>query len=404
MALYPDAYRVLPNGTPQSYGNRREYCPTHAGYRERSRIITQALADHYAGHPAVIGWQTDNEFGDRCYCPHCRRAFQSWLQARYPSLDALNAAWGTIFWSHLYSEWSQIPQPLATAGHDEHGSPNPGLALDYYRFMSDAYVAFQHEQVEILRRTCPQHFITHNLMGFGYDRLNYFDLVRDLDFVTWDNYRRMQWTFVPEVQPVDAALAHAAMRGLKGANFWVMEQQAGPGGWEIVSVAPRPGELRLWAYQAIAHGADGIVFFRWRTARFGTEQYWHGLLDHDGTLSRRYHEIKQMGRELQQTGDSIAGSQVKAEIAMILSYDARFAFQIQANNPNFTYAAHFHTIFAAFHARNLAVDVVSPDADLSGYKLVVAPALYVLEESAARNLEAYVRNGGVLLVTARSGV
>jgi beta-galactosidase len=270
--------------------------------------------------------------------------------------------------------------------------------------MSDSYVAFQHEKVAILRHTCPNHFVTHNLMGFNYDRLNYFDLVRELDFVTWDNYRRMQWTFAPDVQPVDAALAHATMRGLKGQNFWVMEQQAGPGGWEIVSVAPRPGELRLWAYQAIAHGADGIVFFRWRTCRFGTEEYWHGLLDHDGTLSRRYHEIKRMGHEIGQIGATIAGAPVHADVALILSYDARFAFQVQANNPNFTYAAHCRDIFAAFHARNVAVDIVPPDADLGRYKLVVAPALHVLPETVAQRLRVFVQTGGVLLVTPRSGV
>lgn len=404
MQLFPDAFLVMKDGRAKTYGNRREYCPTHPGYRERSRRITQTMAEHYAHHPAVIGWQTDNEFGDRCYCPNCRRFFQGWLQHRYPSLDALNEAWGTVFWSHVYTEWSQIPAPLATAGHDDNGSPNPGLALDYLRFMSDAYCAFQDEQIQILRRTCPQHFITHNLMGFHYDNLNYFNLVRDLDLVTWDNYRRMQWTFTPEVQPVDAALAHATMRGLKDQNFWVMEQQAGPGGWEIVSVAPRPGELRLWAYQSIAHGADGIIFFRWRTARFGTEQYWQGLVDHDGTLSRRYHEIKAMGAEIAQNGERIVGSRVHAQVAMLLDYDTRFAFQIQANNPQFTYGGHFKAIYSAFHKRNVAVDIIPPDADLSKYQLVVVPALYVLSNDTAQRLTDFVHAGGTLLVTPRTGV
>jgi beta-galactosidase len=404
MAMHPDAYRVPESGQAVTYGNRRGYCPTHAGYRERSRSITQAMADHYARHPAVIGWQTDNEFGDRCYCPHCQAAFQSWLQHKFPSLDALNAAWGTVFWSHTYSAWSQIPAPLASAAPFGDGSHNPGLALDYFRFMSDAYVAFQRQQVEILRRTCPDHFITHNLMGFDFDRLDYFDLTTDLDFVSWDNYRRMQWTFRAEVDPSDAALAHAAMRGLKGQNFWVMEQQAGPGGWQIVSVTPRPGELRLWAYQSIAHGADGIIFFRWRTARVGTEQYWHGLLDHDARPSRRYQEIKRMGAEIQRIGDAIAGATVEAEVALLLDYDTRFAFQIQTNNPAFNYAAHCGDLFSAFHRRNVAVDVISTSADFSKYKLILAPALHVLPESVAAALNRFVTDGGVLVVTPRSGV
>lgn len=412
MAMHPDAYRLPASGVRTTYGNRRGYCPTHAGYRERSRIVTSAMAAHYAGHPAVIGWQTDNEFGDRCFCPHCRAAFATWLQDKYGDLDTLNEAWGTIFWSHVYTEWSQIPAPLATATDIPAGMPlaagdgshNPGLALDYYRFMSDTYVAFQHEQIDILRRTCPSHFITHNLMGFHYDKLDYYDLAADLDFVSWDNYRRMQWTFRAGVDPSEAGLAHAAMRGLKQQNFWVMEQQGGPGGWQIVSVAPRPGELRQWAYQSIAHGADAIIFFRWRTARFGTEQYWHGLLDHDARPGRRYEEIKQMGAELQRIGDTILGSQVRADVAMLLDYDNRFAFQIQGNNPNFTYPGHFQAIYSALHRRNVAVDVIAGDADFSKYKLIIAPAYYVLPEAVAAALESFARAGGVVLVTPRSGV
>src|SRR5512136_958955 len=177
MAMYPDAYRVSESGMRQTYGNRREYCPSHPGYRERGRLVTWALARHFAEHSAVIGWQIDNEFGDRCYCPTCRTNFQTWLQAKYGSLDTVNTAWGTVFWSHFYTDWSQIPVPLEAGG-----VPNPGLDLDYRRFMSETYVHFQQEQVDILRQLCPTHFITHNFMGFGYDRIDYFDLASTLDF------------------------------------------------------------------------------------------------------------------------------------------------------------------------------------------------------------------------------
>ncbi|HEX6606420.1 MAG TPA: beta-galactosidase, partial [Chloroflexia bacterium] len=380
MEAHPDLYRVDDQGRRLTFGNRREYCPNHPLYHDYTRAIVTAMAAHYAEHPNVVGWQIDNEFGDHCYCPVCRRAFQDWLRHRYAGLDALNAAWGTIFWSHVYTDWAQIPVPAATGG-----SPNPGLALDFARFASDSYVAYQQLQIDILRGHTAAQFITHNLMGFKYNKINYYDLARSLDLVSWDNYPRTQWSFTAEVDPSGPALAAATMYGLKGQPFWVMEQQAGPGGWEMVSAMPRPGELRLWAYQQIAHGADGLVFFRWRTARYGTEQYWHGLLEHDGRPSRRYEEVARLGAELRRAGERISASRVEAQVALLLSYDSRFAFQIQPNNPGYSYAEHFHALYRTFYERNVAVAVVDPASDLSGYRLVLAPPLYVLAPAVAAN-------------------
>jgi beta-galactosidase len=399
MRKSPEFFRVREDGVRVTFGNRREYCPNNDRYHEYTQRIVTEMAEHYAGHPAVIGWQIDNEFGDRCYCPACARKFQTWLRGRYEALEELNQKWGTVFWSHIYNGWSEIPLPLTTGG-----SPNPGLALDFYRFCSDSYVAYQQMQIDILRARCPDQFITHNLMGFPYDRLNYFDLARNLDFVSWDNYPRMQWTMERGVDPSASALSLDTMRGLKSKNIWVMEQQAGSGGWEMISVAPRPGELRLWAYQAIAHGADAVLFFRWRTARSGTEQYWHGLLDHDASPSRRYEEIKRMGAEIKEVGGQILGSEVRSPVAMMLSYDSRFAFQIQPNNPGFSYPEHFHQIYRAFYGQHASIDIIPPDADLSSYKLILAPALHLLTQATAENLKRYVQAGGTLVVTQRTGV
>ncbi|HEX9388372.1 MAG TPA: beta-galactosidase [Anaerolineales bacterium] len=399
MSKSPQLFRVREDGVRVTFGNRREYCPNNSVYQEYTQRIVTKMAEHYAHHPAVIGWQIDNEFGDRCYCSTCAEKFQTWLRSRYEALDELNQKWGTVFWSHVYSDWSEIPLPLTTGS-----SPNPGLALDFYRFCSDSYVGYQQMQIDILRAQCPSHFITHNLMGFNYDRLNYFDLARNLDFVAWDNYPRMQWTMEKGVEPGSSALSADTMRGLKSKNIWVMEQQAGPGGWEMLSVNPRPGELRLWAYQSIAHGADAIVFFRWRTARFGTEQYWHGLLDHDASLSRRYEEIKRMGAEIKEVGDQILGSQVNSSVAMMLSYDSRFAFQVQPNNPRFSYPEHFHQIYRSFYQQHVSIDIVAPNADLSSYKLIIAPALHLISDATAENLKRYVQAGGTLVVTQRTGV
>jgi beta-galactosidase len=395
----PDILRVREDGLRVGYGSRRKNCPSHPLYRERSRSITTAMAEHFAGNPAVIGWQTDNEFGDRCYCDICRKEFQTWLQQRYGTLDELNTRWGTVFWSHIYSDWEQISLPLSTLG----APPNPSLALDFKRFVSSAYESFQQEQIDILRATCPNHFITHDLMGFGYDGLDYFDLTKPLDFVSWNNYPIGFWHKLP-YSPSSPALSHDAMRGLKNKNFWVMEHQAGPTGWQVVSPAPRPGVLRLWAYQSIAHGADGIVFFRWRTARFGAEQYWHGVLEHDGRAGRRYTELQQVGMELKRVGEKFFEAETRSRVAIIQSYDSRFAFQVQGNSDEFGYEKHIAQIYDVLWKRNLSVDVVSAMDDLSKYDLVIAPTLHVLTDTIAANLQSYVKAGGTLVVTPRTGV
>ncbi len=396
---HPEIFRVRQDGQRVTYGNRRGYCPNNPLYRQYAGRIIAQMADHFKGHPALLGWQTDNEFGERCYCPQCRQAFQAWLQRKYGLLEELNQKWGTVFWGQLYSDWEEIPLPLASGG-----SPNPSLALDYDRFMSDSYVDFQQCQVDLLRQKSPGRPITHNFMGFDFDQINYFDLARNLDLVSLNHYPRSQWNMRAEVEPADFALSLDAMRGLKHQNFWMMEQQAGPGGWEMISVQPRPGELRLWAYQAIAHGADGILFFRWRSSRYGTEQFWHGLLDHDGTPSRRYTEARCLGGELCLLAEKIAGSQVRARIAMLLSYDSRFAYQVQPNNPQFSYPAHFQQLYLAFYRQHVPIEIVSPQDDLSSYRLVVAPSLHLLDRPTANRLQDFVCQGGTLVVTQRSGV
>jgi beta-galactosidase len=403
MVQNPDLFLTDANGIRRTYGVRRETCPSHPLYRQHSQRIVSAMAQYFKDNPAVIGWQIDNELGDRCYCDTCRAEFQNWLKEKYGTLDNLNEKWGTIFWSHTYSDWSQIPVPLTIAMPN---APvhNPGLALDYRRFMSDTYCDFQKLQIDILRQHYPTHFITHNLMGFGYSQLNYFDLAADLDHVSWDIYPRHQWDMTADVEPARAALSCTAMRGLKKQNYWVMEQQSGGGGWDMLAVTPKPGELRLWTYQTIAHGADAILYFRWRTARFGAEQNWHGILDHHGIPGRRYAEVAQVGRELQKIGDLLAGSQVKPQAAIMQSYDSRFAFQGQPNHPRFSYENHLTDMYRGFHRHNLPVDVISEKDSLAGYKLVIVPAMYVLTEQTAANLEKFAADGGVVVFTVRTGV
>jgi beta-galactosidase len=399
MAKQEDLFLVEETGTRQTYGLRREYCPNNPLYYQYTERIVRHMADHFKDTPEVMGWQIDNEFGDRCFCEICRSEFQKWLQKRYLTLETLNEKWGTIFWSHIYTDWSQIPVPLATIR-----SNNPGLGLDYRRFMSDTYRNYQKFQIGIIRKLCPGHLVTHNLMGFGYNQLDYYDNTADLDFVSWDNYMRMQWGMQAAVDPTNAALSADTMRGLKKKNFWVMEQQSGGGGWKLVAVPPKPGEIRLWTYQSIAHGADAIIYFRWRTARVGTEQYWHGILDHHGIPGRRYAEVSQIGKEVQQIAEVVEGSQVKPQIAIMQSYDTRFAFQVQPNNPRFGYEKHIQDIYRGFYSNNIPLDIVSEKDPLISYKVVIVPAMYILTEETASILEKFAAAGGVVVFTPRTGV
>lgn len=397
----PDIGLVDQNGVAWQYGSRRDYSPTNPAYRFYSQRIARKMAEHYKDNPNVIGWQIDNEFGDRCYSAGSRLAFQQWLKTKYKNLDDLNQCWGTRFWSHVYTDWSQIPVPLKTV----HGQHNPGLHLDYYRFMSDVYIEFQQLQVDVIREVCPpEQFVTHNLMGFSYPNINYFEFSQTLDFVTWDNYPRGFWITTEQIDPAPLALNHTMMRSVKKKNFWVMEQQSGQGAWDIIPPVPRPGEIALWAYQSIAHGADGILFFRWRTNRYGTEEYWHGVIDHDGKARRRYAEIKSMGEQIRRISETIAGAETRAEVAIMHSYDTRFAFQIQKNNWDFSYESLTHAYYSALHDANIAVDIVSETENLSSYKLLIVPALYIVENSTAQRLHDFAKAGGTLVITARSGV
>ena len=396
---YPEILRWDRDRQRVTFGMRRQYCPTNDTYRRLSSEIVRAMAEHYAGNPYVIGWQLDNEFGchdtTRCYCPSCLLAFQNWTRRRHRTLDALNDAWGTAFWSHCYTSWEQIPLPWSTTG-----TSNPCLELDYYRFASEEMVAYAQLQTDILREACPNHFVTTNLMGYRFQDMDYFDLVRPLDLVSWDNYP----IYAGHQDSSGAALSHDLMRSLRDRPFWVMEQQAGPAGWQTMTRAPKPGELALLAYQAIAHGADGIVFFRWRTCRFNTEEYWHGVLDHDGEPRRRYDEISAMGRQIAKIGQRIEGTMPPKQVAILFSYDDSWALHLQPGAPGLSYSRVVGEYYRAFHKLGVSIDVVSANADLTPYKIVVAPLLHVVPKALAAKLEQYVRAGGYLLLGARSGV
>ncbi len=403
--MYPDIHQVKSNGQVKEWGQRQDACKNHPGYRAYARRIVEKMTAALGQNPHVVAWQTDNEFGchgtARCHCPNCGRAFRSWLRRRFNNdIAALNAAWGTVFWSHEYDDFDQIWPPMDTADRTANDGQNPGLVLDFYRFSSDVQVEMNREQVEIIRRHSPGRPITHNLMGL-FHQIDYFKLATDLDIVSWDNYPFL----ANNTNRPPAPLAHDLMRGLKQKPVWVMEQASGPGGWGSYAATPPPGQMRLWAYQAVARGADMISFFRWRSCRWGREQYWHGILYHHGIPQRRYEEVKQLGAEFRALSTELDGSEVAAEVGILYDYDSLWALETQPNTGDgFDYRAMANGWDAALARLGVVADAVSIDADLTRYKVLIAPSVHVCPPATAERLAAFVRAGGTLILGPRSGV
>ncbi len=398
-AKYPDIAVMDANGVRYRYGSRRNYCLHNPDFRVATARIVTAMAEHYKNHPEVIGWQIDNELSDpKCYDPISQAAFQSWCQRKYHTLDALNADWGTVFWGHTYQAWKEIPLPWNTL----FGTANPSLVLDFDRFQSDSTHDYLDFQTAILRKIAPHQAITENEMGM-FQETDWYDLNRSLDFVAWDNYPMM---YKDLTQYTIAGLAHDVMRGSKdNQNFMMMEEEAGVGGWATFIGHQAPAAIyRVWDYQAVAHGADGICYFRWRTSRYGTEQYWEGILDQDSYRNSRYFMVQQTGKELQRLAPVLRGSTVVSPVAVLNSPDSRWALQNQPGVEEFQYDQQLQDFYDAFRQNGVNVDVAFPASDLSTYRIVVAPALYVSDQALVDKLTTFVKNGGTLILTFRSGV
>ena len=397
---YPETLRQNRDGTRIVWGGRKHNCFSNGTYRLLSERITRALAKHFAEMPNVIGWQTDNEFGGgECYCQVCLSEFQDWLNKKYTTLDALNSAWGNHFWGLNFTTWGEITFP-DNRTDETWAMGNPSACLDFKRFTSWLRVRFQADQVRILRSICPDDFVTHNFMGL-YSELDYYDLAHDLDFVTWDNYPI--WSGKPDI-PYNASLAADVMRGLKDKNFMIMEQTAGPCGWGSFGRNPWPGEIRKIAYQQLAHGSDGQIWFRWRTCTVGREQYWHGLLGHDGKPLRRYIEAAQTTKEFRELEDHLMGTTVESDVAILYDYDNLWSLNFQPGYAGNDLQAAILRYYNALFRAGVNVDIVNRRADISKYKLVLAPDLSLMPDETAYLLNQYVKNGGVLLADCRTGV
>jgi len=392
---HPDWLRRDADGLSMVHGSRQHCCTTNSGFREASRSITLAMAGHYADNPNVIGWQTDNELNchfSECHCKACAFAFQLWLREKYGEVTALNTSWGTSFWGQCYDVFEQIGLPKA----NRPAFPNPAQMLDYHRFLSDSVVEFHREQVAILRAAQPRWWITHN---GTFDHLDYWKLAGDLNFLGVDVYPG----FAPE-QPEGslwAALKLEECRAESG-NFMVPEQQGGAGGQPpFIHQTPQPGQMRLWTWQSIAHGADGVLHFRWRTCRFGAEIYWCGILDHDNIPRRRFQECSQEGKEIQRIGAKILGTVANVHAGILLELDqdeAHETFPMGRPGPQTVRKL----IYSEMMKRHLPVGLVDARDDFAGLDLLVMPSFPLIDDDLADRLRDFVVRGGTLVATGHS--
>ena len=388
---YPETLRTREDGRRDEHGNRAQGNWANPKYREMARKIAEQMAKRFGHNPNVLGWQIDNEYSEVSYDPETRAQFQQWLKARYGTLDNLNARWTTSYWSESYTAWDQIPIQI--------GYGNPGLLLSWMRFVSDTWRSYQKNQTDVIRANCDaRQFFTTNTMG-PYDGFDHYTVLQDLDFAAWDDYVGMG-----HLNPVLNGAGHDLTRGFKQKNFWVMETQPGSVNWADANNALDKGEVRAMAWHDVGHGADAVSYWQWRSALNGQEQYHGNIVGPDGTPVPLYSEVSQVGQEFAKAGPVLAGTSPKSQIAILHSYDSRWAIQWQKHNRQYNPIEQLMSYYAPLRSIAQSIDIISPAAPLAQYKLVVAPGLNVISDGVAKNLIAYVQNGGHLVLGQRSGL
>ena len=398
---YPEVLRVGRDRVPALHGGRHNHCMTSPVYRQKVRQINQKLAERYAHHPAVIGWHISNEYGGENHRHSCQQKFRLWLQDRYQTLDNLNEAWWSAFWSHTYSDWSQIESPAPQGEVSIHG-----LNLDWRRFNTAQVTEFCSEEAKPLKAANPELPVTTNFMEYFYD-YDYWKLAQVIDFISWDSYPMWHREKDETQLACYTAMYHDLMRTLKqGRPFVLMESTPSATNWQPTSKLKKPGMHILSSLQAVAHGADAVQYFQWRKSRGSVEKFHGAVVDHVGHIDTRVgREVSELGRILEAMSP-VMGSKVDADVAIIFDWESRWAMD-DAEGPRNCGLEYEKTVaehYRPFWERGIAVDIINADCDLSGYKLVIAPMLYMVREGFAERATRFVEQGGQFVATYWSGI
>lgn len=396
---HPETLPVTRTGVKLWPGSRQQYCPSSPIYRDRAVKLVREIVTRYKDHPALVMWHINNEYGchvAECYCDVSAAAFREWLQQRYGSLEGLNEAWGTAFWSQHYYEWDEIYPPRAAPTFI-----NPAQQIDFKRFSSDELIQCFELEKQVLREITPEIPLTTNFMGF-FKPADYWKWARREDIISNDTY--------PDPgdpgSKVDAAMVCDLMRSLAGGKPWlVMEQTSSQVNWRPQNALKRPGQMRLWSYQAVARGANGVMFFQWRASKAGAEKFHGALVPHvDIENSRVWREVAQLGGELGKL-DALLSSEVKAKVAIIFDWDNWWALELDAHpSGDIKQLNQLKAYYEPLFRQNIVVDFVPSSADLSNYSVVLVPNLYLVKDDVAARFERFVENGGRLVMSFFSGI
>lgn len=394
---HPDVLPVTAEGVRLDFGSRQSYHPSSATYRRYAARLVRTLARRYGTHPALEAWHVNNEYGchvSRDYSPESAAVFRAWLRDRYGTVEALNDAWGTAFWSQRYGAFDEVEPPRATPTF-----PNPTQLLDFDRFSSDALLECFLAEKAILREETPDVPVTTNFMGF-FKAVDYQAWAPHVDLVSDDHYPDP----ADAEAPVVAAMTRDLMRSLGRGRPWIlMEQAPSAVNWRATNVPKAPGVHRLHSLQAVARGADGIMQFQWRQSRAGAESFHSGMVPHGGEDTRVFRETVAIGAELASLAD-VCGTRCAAEVAIVVDWDSWWALEQDARPADLDYVAELRAWYRALWRRGVLVDLVAPDADLDAYRVVVAPATFVLAAEAGANLARVVARGGQLVVGYQTGI
>ncbi|MET3925189.1 beta-galactosidase [Devosia sp. 2618] len=405
---HPDMLAVDAQGRQKGFGSRRHYDFSHLGYHEEAARITRLLADAVGNHPALGAWQTDNEYGCHnttySYSPAAKEGFQLWLADKYGSIDALNKAWGNVFWSMEYNRFDQIELPNLLVCE-----ATPTHNLDFRRYASDQVAAFNKVQFDILKAVRPDLPVIHNFMG-RYTEFDHYDVAKTLDVASWDAYPLghlavsnepddVKRLYMRQGEPDYQAFHHDLYRAVGHGRMWIMEQQPGPVNWAQYNPDPLPGMARLWAWEAFAHGAEVVSYFRWRQAPFAQEQMHAGLLRPDSEPAPAYFEAMQVAEELESIG--LTGTANKGRVAIVFDYQSEWAWEIQPQAKGFSHSAHVRALFAAFRKHGVDIDILPPSTrSFAGYDIVAIPALFAWNDDLRSAITEF---DGHLLIGPRSG-